>query len=188
MAMTNTTASERRTGYLRIPHQLLTGAQYRGICLEAKLLYCLLLERQRLSKKNGWLDAEGRTYLFFAVEEVAAYFACGVQKARELFRQLTAAGLIERQPKQGVKCCRIYVIPLPEDTNICKLYDPFSPGGNDEHRNFPRGKRHVSNGGNFNAPTIYRENNTIETNTWSKRAIERMMAWKDEDEKMKDEG
>lgn len=182
MAITKTTATQRRSGYLRVPHLLLTGAEYRGLSTDAKLLYCLLQERQRLSEKHGWVDEDGRTYLYFSVEETAEYFDCGVQKARDQFRQLTSAGLIERHAKQGTRCCRIYVRPLPGDSSICNIYDPISPGGKSVDPSFPQRKRDASPGGKPRSHTIYRERNNLETTEWKKRAIERMMAWKDEEE------
>ena len=171
MAITKTTATQRRSGYLRVPHLLLTGAEYRGLSTDAKLLYCLLQERQRLSEKHGWVDEDGRTYLYFSVEETAEYFDCGVQKARDQFRQLTSAGLIERHANL-----------LPGDSSICKINDPISPGGKSADPSFPQRKRDASPGGKPRSHTIYRERNNLETTEWKKRAIERMMAWKDEEE------
>ena len=49
--------------FYRIPKILLTDRRYKGVSLEAKVLYGLLLDRMGLSARNGWLDDNGRVPL-----------------------------------------------------------------------------------------------------------------------------
>ncbi len=53
--------------FCRIPRQLLTGAAYREISTDAKLLYGLLLDRMGLSAKNGWYDDFNRVYIYYSM-------------------------------------------------------------------------------------------------------------------------
>ena len=95
--------------FYRIPKILLTDRRYKGISLEAKVLYGLLLDRMGLSARNGWLDDNGRVFLYFTQEEAMAMLDCGKDKATKLFRELEGIGLIERK-KQGQRHpARIYV-------------------------------------------------------------------------------
>ncbi len=55
--------------FYRIPKILLTDRRYKGVSLEAKVLYGLLLDRMGLSARNGWLDDNGRVFLYFTQEE-----------------------------------------------------------------------------------------------------------------------
>ena len=43
----------------------MTDRRYKGVPLEAKVLYGLLLDRVGLSARNGWLDDNGRVFLCF---------------------------------------------------------------------------------------------------------------------------
>ncbi len=67
--------------FYRIPKILLTDRRYKGVSLEAKVLYGLLLDRMGLSARNGWLDDNGRVFLYFTQEEAMAklYFDWGIQ-------------------------------------------------------------------------------------------------------------
>ena len=56
--------------FCRIPRQLLTGAAYREISTDAKLLYGLLLDRMGLSAKNGWYDDLNRVYIYYTLDEI----------------------------------------------------------------------------------------------------------------------
>ena len=52
----------------------MTDRRYKGVSLEAKALYGLLLDRMGLSARNGWLDDSGRVFLYFTQEEAMAMF------------------------------------------------------------------------------------------------------------------
>ncbi|WP_347564053.1 replication initiator protein A, partial [Neglectibacter sp. X58] len=71
-----------------MPKILLTDRRYKGVSLEAKVLYGLLLDRMGLSARNGWLDDNGRVFLCFTQEEVMTMLDCGKDKATKLFREL----------------------------------------------------------------------------------------------------
>ncbi|ETP71218.1 replication initiator protein A (RepA) [Lachnospiraceae bacterium JC7] len=90
--------------------------------MDSKLLYSLMLDRSSLSAKNGWLDEEGRVYIFYMLEQIMADMHCANQKATKLLKELeTKAGLIERQKQGQGKPTRIYVkdfaTGLPGDKN-----------------------------------------------------------------------
>ena len=98
--------------YYRIPRLLVTGAQFKDLSTDAKLLYGLLLDRMSLSAKNGWYDSNGRVYIYYPLDEVAEDLCCGHGKAVRLMAELdngTGIGLIERI-RQGLgKPSVIYV-------------------------------------------------------------------------------
>ena len=95
--------------FYRIPKILLTDRRYKGVSLEAKVLYGLLLDRMGLSARNGWLDDNGRVFLYFTQEEVMAMLDCGKDKATKLFRELEGIGLVERKKQGQGHPARIYV-------------------------------------------------------------------------------
>ena len=98
--------------FCRIPRQLLTGAAYREISTDAKLLYGLLLDRMGLSAKNGWYDDLNRVYIYYTLDEIQEDFQCGRAKAVRLLKELdrkTGIGLIERKRQGQGKPTMIYV-------------------------------------------------------------------------------
>lgn len=98
--------------YYRIPRLLVTGAQFKDLSTDAKLLYGLLLDRMSLSAKNGWYDSNGRVYIYYPLDEVESDLCCGHGKAVRLMAELdsgTGIGLIEHV-RQGLgKPSIIYV-------------------------------------------------------------------------------
>ena len=63
--------------FYRIPKVLLTDRRYKSVSMEAKVLYGLMLDRMGLSVRNGWLDSEGRVYIYFTLEDALAMLGCG---------------------------------------------------------------------------------------------------------------
>lgn len=98
--------------FYRIPKVLLTDYRYKSVSMEAKVLYGLMLDRMGLSVRNGWLDNEGRVYIYFTLEDALAVLGCGKDKAVRLFKELDTSsgiGLIERRKQGQGKPARIYV-------------------------------------------------------------------------------
>ena len=97
--------------FYRIPKTLLTDPRYKSVSIEAKVLYGLLLDRMGLSIKNGWMDSDGRVYIYFTQEDAMNLMGCGKDKATKLFRELDkdGIGLIERKKQGQGRPTRIYV-------------------------------------------------------------------------------
>ena len=88
--------------FYRIPKALFTDERFKSISAEAKILYGILLDRMSLSRKNGWLDEQGRVFIIFTLDEVMEAIGCADQKATKLLNELDSkAGLIERK-RQGL--------------------------------------------------------------------------------------
>ena len=95
--------------FYRIPKVLLTDHRYKNVSMEAKVLYGLMLDRMGLSVKNGWMDGEGRVYIYFTLEDAMNMMGCGHNKAVKLFADLDSIGLIERKKQGQGRPTRIYV-------------------------------------------------------------------------------
>ena len=96
--------------FYRVPKVLFTHGVFRSISVEAKTLYGILLDRMNLSAKNGWVDAAGRVYIIFTLDEVMEALGCAKQKAVKLLDELEVkAGLIERKRQGLCKPNLIYV-------------------------------------------------------------------------------
>ena len=90
--------------FYRIPKQLFTDSRFDVLSIEAKLLYGMMIDRMELSQKNGWIDAQGRVYIYFTVDDVKDRLHCANDKAVRLMRELDSdkgIGLIE-SVRQGL--------------------------------------------------------------------------------------
>lgn len=97
--------------FYRIPRQLITGAEFRNLSTDAKLLYGMMLDRMGLSARNGWYDELDRVYIYYTVEEITEDLCCGHNKAVRLLAELdtNGVGLIERKKQGQGKPTMIYV-------------------------------------------------------------------------------
>ena len=98
--------------FYRIPKVLFTEPVFSGLSTEAKLLYGLLIDRMQISIRNGWLDQDGRVYIYYTIETIMDALSCGNKKAGQILAELDdrkGIGLISRV-RQGLgKPDRIYV-------------------------------------------------------------------------------
>ena len=62
----------------------------------AKLLYTLLLDRATLSKKNNWVDSQGRIYVIYPLSNLAKDLGCCVSSVTRSFAEMEKAELAER--------------------------------------------------------------------------------------------
>ena len=98
--------------FYRIPKVLFTDSRFRGLSVEAKVLYGLLLDRMALSVRNNWMDQDGRVYIIYTIADVMETLGCAEQKANKLLNELDTAkgvGLVERVRRGLGKPNVIYV-------------------------------------------------------------------------------
>lgn len=120
--------------FYRIPKVLFSGGNFKGMGIEAKVLYGLMLDRMSLSIRNGWLDEKGRVYIYYTLEDAIDMIGYGHNKVVRMFKELETIGLIERK-KQGLgKPTMIYVknfIPASDKTDPQKFSPASGPSGQD---------------------------------------------------------
>ncbi len=96
--------------FYRVPQVLFTDDRFKSISCEAKLLYGFLLDRTSLSKKSKWVDADGKTYVFYKQENAQESLNIGKDKAVKIFVELENIGLIIRKKQGQGKPIKIYVM------------------------------------------------------------------------------
>lgn len=136
--------------FYRVPKVLFTEKLFCHLSTDAKLLYGLLLDRMQLSLKNGWLDAEGKVFIYFTVENIMGALDCGNKKAGGLLAELDdkrGIGLITRV-RQGLgKPDRIYVhkciVPEMSKGHVQTCQNDMS--GNVKTAGQEMSKRHANN-------------------------------------------
>lgn len=103
-------AQEASYPFFRTPLQIFNSDDLPETSLEARFLYCYLLNRVGLSAKNGWTDEQGRVYIYCTIAEIMKTVHCANHKAIKLLDELEhGAGLIERKRQGLCKPNRIYV-------------------------------------------------------------------------------
>ena len=102
--------------YIQIPKILLDALEYAELSAHAILLYALMLDRMSLSERNGWQDANGRTYIYYTVEEAMRRLHVRSEKITKMYKELEAADLIERKKQGQGKPAIIYVLKFTNRT------------------------------------------------------------------------
>lgn len=104
--------------YFRLPRAFFDDPDFIGLSLEAKVLYSFMLSRLDLSRKNGWIDDQGHTYIIFTIEEVKKQLHCAHEKAVKVIHELDSEkgiGLIEKHRQGQGKPVIFYVKAFDED-------------------------------------------------------------------------
>lgn len=107
-----TEISEPISPFFRIPKQLNTSDEYQGLSVTAKFLYGVLLDRQTLSKKNGWRDRYGNIYVFATLTDVRKTLSCSEKTAVKVLKELETYGLIRKVRRGWCMPNLIYVKDL----------------------------------------------------------------------------
>lgn len=95
--------------FFMVPKILLSAPSFRGLSMEAKMLYCIAMDRMSLSAKNGWLDEKQRVYIILTISEIMESMCCASQKATKLLQELEKYRLIEKKRQGHCKPNLIYV-------------------------------------------------------------------------------
>lgn len=112
--------------FYKIPKLLFTDEHFKKVSVEAKVLYGLMLDRMSLSMKNQWLDAEGRAYIYYSLEDIMEALGCSNKKAITIMKELdgeAGVGLIEKRRQGQGKPTMIYVKQfIIKEVQKCKNY------------------------------------------------------------------
>lgn len=89
-----------RFAYMRDTEEQLLYYQFPKFLLEiplsqnARIVYCLLYDRARISRKNQWLDEQGRVYGVFPIEELSQKLGKCQTSVKKALQELEKAGLL----------------------------------------------------------------------------------------------
>ena len=97
--------------FVRVPKALFTNPRYKGLSVNAILLYGILLDRMCLSTKNKdrFIDRFGCVFVYCTLRDICEMLACGHDKATKTLRELEMFGLISRRQQGKGRPARIYV-------------------------------------------------------------------------------
>ncbi len=101
------------TSYLSIPTYLI-GV---GLGSTTLLIYGMLLTRVSLSQKNGWIDENGRVYIYYAIANIARDIGRGETAVKDSLKELETAGLLIKKRDGFNKPNRLY-IKVPKESIV----------------------------------------------------------------------
>ena len=71
-----------------------------------------MLDRLKLSERNGWRDESGRPFIRLSTEEASLLLNVSANAARRTFRELESPGLVRREKRGLGRPDRIFVRTL----------------------------------------------------------------------------
>lgn len=98
-----------KQAFYKIPKILFTDEYYKNLSTDAKMLYVLLLDRNSLSQKMGWVDKRGQVFQYFTIKESQKVLHFGHEKICRLFKELEEINLIYRKRQGQGRPSIIYV-------------------------------------------------------------------------------
>lgn len=127
--------------FYKVPQMLFSDEKFIKLSCEAKLLYGILLDRCGLSKKNKWVDNDGKIFIFFKQNEACEMLGIGKDKAVKVFNELETIGLIYRKKQGQGKPVKIYVCNFTEyvgdnQTSVCNTETEVKTSENPKSETF----------------------------------------------------
>ena len=80
--------------FFKLPQFLVTDSRFWEMSSDAKVVYCVMLNRLPLSIQNGWQN-NGLYYIYFSMETVMELLHCSKSKAVRVMKELKLFKLIE---------------------------------------------------------------------------------------------
>lgn len=101
--------------------------------------YLILLEKYKLSKKNGekWKDKDGRVFVYAKQAEMAKKIGVSVSAINRAFKKMQDAGLIEVKKRGSGKPARVYVLDPPEKFTGDNANKENDKKDDEEEKNLP---------------------------------------------------
>lgn len=95
--------------FFQLPKSIHYNEKYSKMSVEAKYLYMLMYDRNKVSIDNKWIDENGYIYIYFSIETICKELNIKDQKAQKLKKELMKHELI-KEVRQGLnKPNKIYV-------------------------------------------------------------------------------
>lgn len=101
--------------FYQLPKELYELEKYKNLSNDACVLYAMLRDRLQVSRKNGWIDEEGRVYFIFSRAEAALMIRKSKNSIIKYFSELTKADLLEEREIEKGGAYRLYLGKIQND-------------------------------------------------------------------------
>ena len=122
--------------YYKFPKSFIFNPKYAKLPSTAMIIYAMLRDRLSLSLQNGYWDEDGRAFVYFTQDELAALFHVTRQAISKSLKALKNVGLIETKRQGLTKPNKIYVAmpePFVLKSTQNEQYDVNSSSHHDEN-------------------------------------------------------
>ena len=106
--------------FIKLPKIILNDSK---LCIEAKIIYSLILDRLCLSNINGLADNKGTLYIYYTRENLADQLNISVPTVVKAIKQLEENGLILQKRLGQGRPNRIYIYKLDEKVQSLKKFN-----------------------------------------------------------------
>lgn len=114
--------------FFQLPKSIHYNEKYLKMSVEAKYLYMLMYDRNKVSISNKWVDDNGDIYIYFSIENICKELNIKDQKAQKLKKELMNHDLI-KEVRQGLnKPNKIYVQICESNTDESRISENHYSG------------------------------------------------------------
>ena len=109
--------------YYQLPKSLFSYKFYEGLDIKAKVLYAVLKDRMNLSRKNGWVEANGDIFLMFSYGDLALLLGMSKTAVCRAFKKLGEYGLVETVTISKNGAQKIYINRIEAPVSMTDVHD-----------------------------------------------------------------
>ena len=147
--------NKNKESFFQIPKVLFKMRREGSLSLTAFDIYLLMSDRFRLSKKNGWIDEEGDTYIMYSYEELCEELNLKRRNSiSEAIKELEKLNLIEK--KRRYNRSNVYYLVDIHDSNI-NVYANNNYNNNNYMSNNYMSNNYMNNNNKENVAGIIRQ-------------------------------
>ena len=134
--------------FFKLPKMLFLNPKYKGLSTIAKVAYGMIRDRMEISKRHGWVDPDGKVYVYFKQSTLAEFLSVTERSIRSIFNELKEAGLLETKKQGMCQPSKIYLMKvdtcLDEEPDITTEVENLADGQEEsflsDRKNFPHGQ------------------------------------------------
>ena len=159
--------NKNKESFFQIPKVLFKMRREGNLSLTAFDIYLLMSDRFRLSKKNGWIDEEGDTYIMYSYEELCEELNLKRRNSiSEAIKELENLNLIEKKRRYN-RSNVYYLVDISDSNNNVTS----NSNENNTIKTDVNSNKKVTTISNENVTSNSNENNTIKTDVNSNKKV-----------------
>ena len=167
--------NKNKESFFQIPKVLFKMRREGSLSLTAFDVYLLMSDRFRLSKKNGWIDEEGDTYIMYSYEELCEELNLKRRNSiSEAIKELEKLNLIEKKRRYN-RSNVYYLVDMSDSNNNVTSNsnenDTIKTDVNSNKKVTTISNEKVTLNSNNNVTSNSNENDTIKTDVNSNKKV-----------------